>query len=89
VKANATRFTVWPFWPLRYSPLFREAAAQVLYLGIPHRAAVLCWLRDDVWGSPRSEQRQENAELMEADRKKLAVGVEPTTAGLQNRSSAN
>gem|GEM_PF-1021916 len=21
VKANATRFTVWPLWPLRYSPL--------------------------------------------------------------------
>ena len=70
MKANATRFTVWPLWPLRYSPLaYFDPAC------IPLNKT--CIFNDD-YERNRSVYSQ-----------KLAEGLEPTTTGLQNRSSAN
>lgn len=75
MKANATRFTVWPFWPLRYSPLYSIGLRPKL---------------DSTFGLSgfHTCDRQFPKEYSEKLRK-LAEGLEPTTTGLQNRSSAN
>jgi hypothetical protein len=73
----ATRFTVWPLWPLGYPPIVPRLPAR-LFQPTP-RTSVGFRPRAGVGGSGRSSL------LPPA---KLAVRLELTTLGLQNRSSA-
>jgi len=63
-KTNVTRFTVWPLWPLGYSPSIINSIKTKRNL------------------TNTTEERPIRSQ-------KLAEGLEPTTTGLQNRSSAN
>jgi hypothetical protein len=65
-EGNATRFTVWPLWPLGYPPVYFNPL-----LALEAR---------------RSPDEDACRTLYPAE---LAVRLELTTLGLQNRSSAN
>jgi hypothetical protein len=71
-EGNATRFTVWPLWPLGYPPEFSIA---------PCRS----WCTPHLGWSPGGTRPSPEWARIAAE---LAVRVELTTLGLQNRSSA-
>jgi hypothetical protein len=71
-EGNATRFTVWPLWPLGYPPEFSIASCR-------------SWCTPHLGWSPGGPRPPPEWARVAAE---LAVRVELTTLGLQNRSSA-